>query len=127
MDISTLQKLAGIHEYKGYTEYTLEDMSQTASDLKKKESDKDNTSFKWTSSKNENETVFNEGYNNPKITCTDKDGNVFSRDKNIYKSCDELFEKISNNNSEGNNATNDEQLKKVQKKDGLAPISKPTF
>jgi hypothetical protein len=37
MDISTLQKLAGIHEYKGYTEYTLEDMSQTASDLKKKE------------------------------------------------------------------------------------------
>ena len=37
MDIATLQKLAGIHEFKGYTEYTLEDMSQTASDLKKKE------------------------------------------------------------------------------------------
>ena len=37
MDIKTLQKLAGIHEYKGYTEYSLEDMSQTATALKKKE------------------------------------------------------------------------------------------
>lgn len=37
MDIATLQKLAGIHEFKGYTPYTLEDMSQTATALKKKE------------------------------------------------------------------------------------------
>ena len=37
MDIKELQKLAGIHEFKGYTPYTLEDMSQTATALKKKE------------------------------------------------------------------------------------------
>ena len=37
MDIATLQKLAGINEFKGFTEYTLEDMSQTATALKKKE------------------------------------------------------------------------------------------
>ena len=57
---------------------------------------KNDTSFKWESSKNANEIVFNEDYDNPKITCTDKDGNVYSRNKNIYKTCDELFEKISN-------------------------------
>ena len=51
--------------------------------------------FKWESSKNANEIVFNEDYNNAKITCTDKDGNVYSRDKSIYKTCDELFEKIA--------------------------------
>lgn len=37
MDISELQKLAGIHEYKGYTEYTLENMSDAANSNKKKE------------------------------------------------------------------------------------------
>ena len=37
MDIKELQKLAGIHEFKGYTPHTLEDMSQTATALKKKE------------------------------------------------------------------------------------------
>ena len=37
MDIKELQKLAGIHEFKGYTPYTLEDMCQTATALKKKE------------------------------------------------------------------------------------------
>jgi len=37
MDIAELQKLAGIHEYKGYTQYSLENMSQTATELKKKE------------------------------------------------------------------------------------------
>lgn len=37
MDIATLQRLAGIHEFKGYTEYTVENMSQTATELKKKE------------------------------------------------------------------------------------------
>ena len=37
MDIATLQRLAGIHEFKGYTEYTIENMSQTATELKKKE------------------------------------------------------------------------------------------
>ena len=37
MDIATLQRLAGIHEFKGYTEYTVENMSPTATELKKKE------------------------------------------------------------------------------------------
>ena len=59
---------------------------------------KNDEPFKWQGSENANETVFNEDYDNPKITCTDKDGNVYSRDKSIYKTCDELFEKISNNN-----------------------------
>ena len=59
---------------------------------------KNDEPFKWQGSENANETIFNEDYDNPKITCTDKDGNVYSRDKSIYKTCDELFEKISNNN-----------------------------
>ena len=37
MDIETLKRLAGINEFKGYTEYTLENISKTASDIKKKE------------------------------------------------------------------------------------------
>lgn len=37
MDIATLQKLAGIHEFKGFTPYTIEDMSKTATALRKKE------------------------------------------------------------------------------------------
>ena len=37
MTIEELKKLAGINEFKGYTEYTLENMSQTASEIKKKE------------------------------------------------------------------------------------------
>lgn len=37
MDIKELKRLAGINEFKGYTEYTLENMSQTATELKKKE------------------------------------------------------------------------------------------
>ena len=37
MDIERLKQLAGVNEFKGYTEYTLEDMSQTATELKKKE------------------------------------------------------------------------------------------
>jgi len=37
MDIERLKQLAGVNEFNGYTEYTLEDMSQTATELKKKE------------------------------------------------------------------------------------------
>ena len=37
MNIERLKELAGVNEYKGYTEYSLEDMSQTATALKKKE------------------------------------------------------------------------------------------
>lgn len=37
MDIERLKKLAGVNEYKGYTEYTLENMSDAANDNKKKE------------------------------------------------------------------------------------------
>jgi len=38
MDISTLKRLAGINEFKGYTEYVLdENPSETAAALKKKE------------------------------------------------------------------------------------------
>ena len=40
MDIERLKQLAGGNEYKGYTEYTLENMSQTATDLKQVEKDK---------------------------------------------------------------------------------------
>ena len=36
-ELEYIKKLAGVNEYKGYTEYTLEDMSQTATELKKKE------------------------------------------------------------------------------------------
>lgn len=38
MDIKTLQRLAGIHEFKGYSEYKIdENPSETAAALKKKE------------------------------------------------------------------------------------------
>ena len=37
MNIERLKELAGVNEYKGYTEYTLENMSKTANELKKKE------------------------------------------------------------------------------------------
>ena len=40
MDIERLKQLAGVNEFKGYTEYTLENMSQTATDLKQVEKDK---------------------------------------------------------------------------------------
>lgn len=36
-ELEYIKKLAGVNEYKGYTEYTLENMSQTATELKKKE------------------------------------------------------------------------------------------
>lgn len=36
-ELERLKKLAGVNEFKGYTEYTVENMSQTASELKKKE------------------------------------------------------------------------------------------
>ena len=39
-DLERLKKLAGVNEFKGYTEYTLENMSQTASDVKKIEKEK---------------------------------------------------------------------------------------
>jgi len=34
-EIERLKELAGVNEFKGYTEYTLENMSQTASEVKK--------------------------------------------------------------------------------------------
>lgn len=37
--IDELKKLAGVNEFKGYTEYTLENMSQTATAIKQKERD----------------------------------------------------------------------------------------
>ena len=37
MNIERLKELAGVNEFKGYTEYTLENMSITANELKKKE------------------------------------------------------------------------------------------
>ena len=40
MDIKTLQRLAGIHEYKGPTEYTPENISKTASEKKRIEREK---------------------------------------------------------------------------------------
>lgn len=36
-ELDYIKKLAGVNEFKGYTEYTLEDMSQTATALKQKE------------------------------------------------------------------------------------------
>ena len=36
-EIEYIKKLAGVNEYKGYTEHTLENMSKTANELKKKE------------------------------------------------------------------------------------------
>ena len=37
MDIATLKRLAGVNEYKGYTEYTLENISDAATANRKKE------------------------------------------------------------------------------------------
>jgi len=37
MDIPDLKRLAGINEFKGYTEYTLENISDAAADNRKKE------------------------------------------------------------------------------------------
>ena len=37
MDIKTLQKLAGIHKFKGYEPVSLENISHTANALKQKE------------------------------------------------------------------------------------------
>lgn len=37
MDIERLKELAGVNEFKGYTEYTPENISKTASELKRKE------------------------------------------------------------------------------------------
>jgi hypothetical protein len=39
-EIDIVKKLAGVNEFKGYTEYTPENMSATASELKKKEKEK---------------------------------------------------------------------------------------
>lgn len=36
-ELDCIKKLAGVNEFKGYTEYTLENMSATASELKQKE------------------------------------------------------------------------------------------
>ena len=38
-ELDYIKKLAGVNEFKGYTEYTLENMSQTATALKQKERD----------------------------------------------------------------------------------------
>jgi hypothetical protein len=38
-ELEYIKKLAGVNEFKGYTEYTLENMSQTASTIKQKERD----------------------------------------------------------------------------------------
>ena len=35
-ELSQIVKLAGVNEYKGYQEYTLENMSHTATELKQK-------------------------------------------------------------------------------------------
>lgn len=40
-ELDRIIKLAGVNEFKGYTEYTLENMSQTASEIKKIEKEKD--------------------------------------------------------------------------------------
>ena len=40
MDIERLKELAGVNEYKGYTEYTLENISKTASEKRKIEKKK---------------------------------------------------------------------------------------
>ena len=39
-ELEYIKKLAGVNEFKGYTKYTLEDMSQTATELKQIERDK---------------------------------------------------------------------------------------
>ena len=39
-ELEYIKKLAGVNEFKGYTEYTLENISQTASEIKKVEKDK---------------------------------------------------------------------------------------
>jgi hypothetical protein len=39
-ELEDIIRLAGIREFKGYTEYTLENMSQTADEIKKIEKDK---------------------------------------------------------------------------------------
>ena len=39
-ELADIIRLAGVNEFKGYTEYTLENMSQTATELKKKEKEK---------------------------------------------------------------------------------------
>lgn len=39
-ELADIIRLAGVNEFKGYTEYTLENMSQTATQLKKKEKEK---------------------------------------------------------------------------------------
>ena len=36
-ELADIIRLAGVNEFKGYTEYTLENMSQTATAIKKKE------------------------------------------------------------------------------------------
>ena len=38
-ELADIIRLAGVNEFKGYTEYTLENMSQTATALKQKERD----------------------------------------------------------------------------------------
>ena len=40
-ELADIVRLAGVNEFKGYTEYTLENMSQTATALKQKERDND--------------------------------------------------------------------------------------
>jgi hypothetical protein len=39
-ELDRIIKLAGVNEFKGYTEYTLENMSQTAAEVKKIEKSK---------------------------------------------------------------------------------------
>ncbi len=41
MDIERLKELAGVNEYKGYTPYTLENISKPASEKRKIEREKD--------------------------------------------------------------------------------------
>ena len=38
-ELEPIKKLDGVNEFKGYTEYTLENMSQTATAIKQKERD----------------------------------------------------------------------------------------
>ncbi len=40
MDIERLKQLAGVNEYKGYTEYTLENISQTGTEKREIEREK---------------------------------------------------------------------------------------
>ena len=40
-ELADIIRLAGINEFKGYTEYTLENMSQTATAIKQKEREED--------------------------------------------------------------------------------------